>query len=310
MLPALVLAAGLGTRLDPLTRLRAKAALPLGDRTVIEHAVAWLRTERVTDIIINLHHRPETIAAAVGDGTHLGLRVRYSWEPRVLGSAGGPRHALPLIDNETFLIVNCEPICDFPLAAMIDAHRLSGADATLAVVPNPAPNVFNGFSADEDGRIRAFVPKGQAADTWHFIGVQIVQASLFAHLADGVPAETVHGFYRDLIADAPGRLRIWHAPARHVHYIGTPREYLDAALALGGPRSPETTPDVAKSIVWPGTRLGLGVALDHCVVAGLEQVPAGFGAANAVLMPASVVHASDRVEVRNGIAVFPMPPLS
>jgi NDP-sugar pyrophosphorylase family protein len=308
VLPALVLSAGLGTRLDPLTRLAAKAALPLGECTLIEHVLAWLRGQHVTDVVINLHHRPETIAAVVGDGAHLGLRVRYSWENPVLGSAGGPRHALPLIGNETFLVVNSEPLCDFDVAPMVDAHRFGGADATLAVVPNPAPDVFNGLVVDDEWRIRRFAPRGQADGTWHFIGVQVVQASLFARLEDGVPAETVHGLYRDLIADDPGRLRAWHAPTTSLHHIGTPREYFDAVTALGGTTATGDASGVTSSVVWPGTRIGSDVELDHCIVAGIDEVPAGFRAANALLMPASAFGADDDVEVRDGIAVVPMPP--
>ena len=189
---------------------------------------------------------------------------------------------------------------------MVDAHRLSGSDATLAVVPNPAPENFNGIAVDDDGRITGFVPKGQAQDTWHFIGVQIVQASLFSDLPDGVAAETVHGFYRDMIAVEPGRLRVWKATPRRLHHIGTPREYLDAALAMEGPFV--AAEGVTSSIVWPGTRVGSGVELHACLAAGLDEIPAGFRATNALLMPASVVAAGDQVDVTDGVAVFPLPP--
>src|SRR5689334_13845428 len=106
MLPALVLTAGLGTRLDPITRPLAKPAVPLGDRTLIEHVLAWLHRQGVRDLVLNLHHRPSTITSVVGDGAHLGMSVRYSWEQPVLGSAGGPRRAAPLLATDTFLIVN------------------------------------------------------------------------------------------------------------------------------------------------------------------------------------------------------------
>jgi NDP-sugar pyrophosphorylase family protein len=86
---ALVLAAGLGTRLRPLTLARAKPALPVAGPSLIERIVRWLAGHGVTDLIVNLHYRPETITARLGDGTGLGTRVRYSWEQPVLGSAGG-----------------------------------------------------------------------------------------------------------------------------------------------------------------------------------------------------------------------------
>ena len=90
MIPALVLTAGFGTRLDPLTRLRAKPAVPLAGTTLIDRILAWLHHEGVRDVVLNLHSQPESLAGILGDGAHLGLRVRYSWEQPLLGSAGGP----------------------------------------------------------------------------------------------------------------------------------------------------------------------------------------------------------------------------
>jgi NDP-sugar pyrophosphorylase family protein len=98
---ALVLTAGLGTRLRPLTYLRAKAAVPVNGETLARRAVRWLASQGITDLVLNLHHHPESITASVGDGFDLGARVRYSWEQPLLGSAGGPRHALPLLIDRT-----------------------------------------------------------------------------------------------------------------------------------------------------------------------------------------------------------------
>src|SRR5687767_8191999 len=95
-LPAIVLTAGLGTRLDPITRVVAKAAVPMAGTTPVERVLGWLRREGIDDVVLNLHHRPESITAVVGDGNGLGLRVRYSWERVLLGSAGGPKLALTL----------------------------------------------------------------------------------------------------------------------------------------------------------------------------------------------------------------------
>src|SRR3954469_23242456 len=94
---ALVLTAGLGTRLQPLTLARAKAAAPVDGEPLVRRTMRWLVSQGITDLVLNLHHQPQTIAAVVGDGSDLGARVRYSWESPVLGSAGGPRHALPLL---------------------------------------------------------------------------------------------------------------------------------------------------------------------------------------------------------------------
>ena len=93
--PALVLAAGLGTRLRPLTFCRAKAAVPVAGVPLICRHLTRLAARGVRDVVVNLHHRPNTITGVVGDGAALGCRVRYSWERVLLGSAGGPRRAPP-----------------------------------------------------------------------------------------------------------------------------------------------------------------------------------------------------------------------
>jgi NDP-sugar pyrophosphorylase family protein len=95
--PALVLTAGLGTRLRPLTYVRAKAAVPVNGEPLVRRVARWLAGRGIDEHVYNLHHHPASIAACLGDGAGLGVRVRYSWEPAVLGSAGGPRHALPLL---------------------------------------------------------------------------------------------------------------------------------------------------------------------------------------------------------------------
>src|SRR5688572_5174430 len=105
MIPALVLTAGLATRMQPLSFVRAKAALPIAGEPLVRRILAALAADGVTDAVLNLHHLPHTITSVVGDGADLGLRVRYSWEVPVLGSAGGPQRAIPLIGAPRFLII-------------------------------------------------------------------------------------------------------------------------------------------------------------------------------------------------------------
>jgi NDP-sugar pyrophosphorylase family protein len=301
-----VLSAGRGTRLDPITRLVAKPAVPLGELTLIERVLGWLRRSGVGDVVVNLHARPATITRVVGDGAHVGLSVRYSWEPRPLGSAGGPRRALPLLATDPVLIVNGDTLADVNLPAMLDAHRQSGADVTMALVPNPAPAHYNGVAIDDEGRVTGFVPRGQAAGTWHFIGVQIAAASVFADLPDGEPVETVSGIYRDLIASRPGAIRAWRATGA-VLDVGTPSDYLDAALSFVTHRAGRHPgARLRHTFVWPEATVGAGADLDQCVVAGPVVIPAGFTASQSVIVPASIVEAGDTVEIRDGLAMFPL----
>lgn len=309
---ALVLTAGLGTRLDPLTRLVAKPAVPLAGRTLVERVLGWLAREGVRDAVLNLHYKPETITGVVGDGADLGLRVRYSWEHAILGSAGGPRHALPLIDDDPFLIVNGDTLCEIAIAPLVAAHAASNADVTMALVRNPAPDHYNGVVLDDDGRVRGFVPRGSAAarDSWHFVGIQIARQSVFAPLPDGVPVDTVSSLYREMIAGPAARVQGVPVTARFID-VGTPRDCLDAALALAeGDRAIEpgaivdASADVSRSSVWPGARVGAGARLTGCIVAGPVAVPAGFTTRSSVIVPADVVRDGDRARVEAGVACF------
>jgi len=223
---ALVLAAGLGTRLRPLTLTCAKPAMPIGGEPLVRRILRWLAHEQVADVVVNLHYLPETIAAVVGDGSDLGVRVRYSWEqPAILGSAGGPRHALPIIGSSSFFIVNGDTLTDLPLAPLAEVHTSSGALVTMALIPNREPDRYGGAVLDAGGSVIGFAPRGGSArGSYHVIGVQAAQAEAFEGLTDGEPVNSVRGLYEQLIAATPGSIRGYVSEARFWD-IGTPEDY-------------------------------------------------------------------------------------
>ena len=291
-LPTIVLAAGLGTRLAPITRVVAKPAVPVAGRTLVERVLAWLRREGVTDVVLNLHYLPETITSVLGDGAALGLRIRYSWEPEILGSAGGPRQALALWPGLTgpCLIVNGDTLTDFPLAPLVEAHLASGAQATLAVVANTRPDHYNGIRADAERRVVGFAKAGHAEHTWHFVGVQVVTPSVFDRVPPGMPAETVSGLYRDLVLEEPGAVCVWPVEAPFLD-VGTPADYLAAVLQTAGTDTcviEGTTAYVHPSavltrcVVWDGATVGAGANLTECVVLTGAHVPPGTRATGRV----------------------------
>src|SRR5206468_2439426 len=162
---ALVLTAGLGTRLRPLTDVRAKPAIPVAGTPMVGRIIAWLAAHGVTDLILNLHHRPDTLTAVVGDGADLSVRVRYSWEPRILGSGGGPRQAFAaLAAADPLLIVNGDTLTELDVPRLTAAHEASGALATLALVPNREFQRYGGVTLGRGGRVTGFVPRGPAAE--------------------------------------------------------------------------------------------------------------------------------------------------
>lgn len=298
MIPVLVLTAGLGTRLRPLTDIVAKPALPVAGRPLVARILQWLASQGVDDAVLNLSHLPDTVTAVVGDGSQFGMRVRYSWEQPVLGSAGGPRHALPLLGSR-FLIVNGDTLTDVSIGDVIDTHTRSGAAVTMALVPHPAPGRYGGVHVNDAGVIDRFTPSAGAAESplWHYIGVQVVEASVFAGLPDNEPAESVGGIYRALVA--AGRVAAHRSDATF-RDIGRPDDYLDTAFAVAredgslapvieeGGASYDASSHLDRVILWPGSRVDAGVTLTNCIVAG-AHVRSGTSADRACLMPSGEI---------------------
>jgi NDP-sugar pyrophosphorylase family protein len=307
--PVLVLTAGLGTRLRPLTYVRAKAAVPVNGEPLAHRVARWLAGNGFADQIFNLHHCPASVAAAIGDGSGLGIRVRYSWEQPVLGSAGGPRHALPLLidsGSPRFLLVNGDTLTDVDLDALLRAHEESGALVTMALVPNPAPHKYGGVTVTADGFVGGFTRPGETGGSWHFIGVQVAEAEAFAGLADGVRYESVGALYPDLMRGSPRSIAACVSRASF-RDIGTPADCLATSLALAeeeGSRlvSPgaRVAPSAAveRSALWEDVSVGAGARLTECIVADGVEIPAGLSLARCAVVPAGshVPAADERVE--------------
>lgn len=306
---ALLLTAGLGTRLQPLTYVRAKAAVPINGEALVRRVIRTLAASGVRDFVLNLHHRPASIAALVGDGGDLDVAVRYSWEQPVLGSAGGPRHALGLVtdsDDEDFLIVNGDTLTDVDVWSLLARHRESGALVTMALIPNPRPDQYGGVTVDADGWVTGFTRARPSAhvtpgeSSYHFIGVQVARAAAFASLEDGVPAESVNSLYPRLIADHRGSVAAYLAQASFLD-IGTPRDCLDTSLALadvegarlvGADAHLADSAVLVRTIVWDDVTVGARAHLYECIVADGVHIPDG-----ARYERCAIVSAGDRAPV-------------
>jgi mannose-1-phosphate guanylyltransferase len=287
---AIVLTAGLGTRLRPLTAVRAKPAIPVAGEPMIRRILAWLSAHGVADLVLNLHHLPETLTSVVGDGRDLGVGVRYSWEPRILGSAGGPRQALPLLRaiDAPFFIVNGDTLTDMDLAAMTAAHVASGALVTIALVPNREFLRYGGVALDAEGRVTGFPRRGPAAEgSHHFIGVQIASAQAFAALPAGEAASSIGGLYDALIAERPGSVRGFVSDAGFWD-VGTVEDYWKTARAFADrdgtadlPARPgkhaqiDPTARVTRSILWDDVAVGAGAVIEDCILTDRVQIAAG-----------------------------------
>jgi NDP-sugar pyrophosphorylase family protein len=299
-LPAMVLTAGLGTRLQPLTSVRAKPAMPVAGDALVRRILGWLRGQRIADVVLNLHHKPGSIRAAVGDGPDLGLHISYSHEETLLGTAGGPRRALPLLGADRFFVVNGDTLTDVDLRALASEHARTGALVTMALVRNPDPAFYGGVIVDSSGCITGFAPRGPANHWYHFVGVQLVEASVFAALPVDRPTETIGDVYPRLIADARGSVRAFVCEAGFQD-IGTPADYLVCALRIaaleGGPSrligqrcEVEAGARIARTILWDDVAVGTGAVLTECIVADGVRVPPG-----ATISRAAIVRRADHL---------------
>ena len=187
---AMVLAAGQGTRLRPLTDSIPKALVPVAGRPMIEYALLLLRHYGIREIMINLHHIGEQVEKHLGDGKKLGLEISYSEEPELLDTGGGLLKAKPFLRNETFIVINTDALIDLNLADLIAFHRKMNSVATLVLRPDALADQYGSMDIDASGRICRFLdskapiqPSGPTRKLM-FTGVQILQPKVFNYMGE------------------------------------------------------------------------------------------------------------------------------
>lgn len=328
----MILAAGLGTRMRPLTLLRAKPALPVLNRPLIHWTLRRLARAGVDEVFVNLHHLGGSIRRVVGDGSAFGLRVRYSREPVILGTGGGPRKLRRHFGDAPVLLVNGDVLFDFDLRAFLAAHRRSGAAASLALVPNPDPRRYSAVVLRRDGRIAALasLPRPVRGRPWLFTGVQVLDPRLLERLPPG-PSDTVRHLYVPLVGEGVPVMG-WTTDGAWFDF-GAPRSYRDAQVARSGVfparvRRVEPSARVAGAIVrhsvigkdcivgpgavvegcvlWERVKVGAGAHVCGCILAAGVRVAAGQRFTDAILVPAARARASGRHGRAAGPRVTPI----
>jgi len=133
---AMILAAGYGTRLWPLTADRTKPAIPFLGKPLVGYVAEYLAGYGFNDVVVNLHHRPESVREALGDGSKFGVKLNYVIEEEILGTSGALDNAKELLAGDTFLVINGKIITDIDLSKAYETHKKTGAIATLVLLPN------------------------------------------------------------------------------------------------------------------------------------------------------------------------------
>jgi mannose-1-phosphate guanylyltransferase len=155
----MVMAAGKGTRLRPVTDLLPKPMAPVANRPVLYHILRLLKRHGFSEVVLNLHHMPEVITDYLGDGSAVGLDVRYSYEPELLGTAGGVKKNEDFLGVDTFLVMSGDALTDIDLTQLVAAHHRNGSIATLAVKEVDDPSLYGVVVTDDDDRVIGFQEK-------------------------------------------------------------------------------------------------------------------------------------------------------
>jgi NDP-sugar pyrophosphorylase family protein len=275
----MILAAGVGSRMQPLTSLRAKPALPVLNRPLLHWTLERLARHGVTDAVVNLHHLPESVTGVVGDGRAFGIRVVYSRERTILGTGGGPRKVRLLLGDEPFLLVNGDMLFDFDLSRLVARHRESGALATLALKPNPDVRAYRPIVTGPDGWVRWLPGMGRRRPgiASLFTGIHVMEPGLLARLSAG-PADSVRDLYAPLIAEGGRILGVRVAgPWRD---LGCPSLYLEAQVKH---LSAGASARADRSLVDSSAHLGRGARLERSVVGAGAVVGDGARVVGSVL---------------------------
>jgi len=167
---AMLLAAGLGTRLRPLTYELPKPMVPILGRPVMEHILRLMVRHGFDDVVANLHYFPDLIRNRFGDGSDYGARLVYSYEPELMGTAGGVRNVRDHFGGETFLIISGDALTDVDLTALWQAHKQKGGIATLALKRVDDPSQLGVVIVNEEGRIQGFQEKPDPAEALSNLG--------------------------------------------------------------------------------------------------------------------------------------------
>jgi NDP-sugar pyrophosphorylase family protein len=204
----MVLAAGFGKRLAPITHTTPKPLVPVAGRPLLDRLLEFLRAGGIEEVVINLHHLGQRIEEHVGDGRRFGLRVRYSPEDPILDTGGGIKNAEPLLAGEPFVVANGDSLLEIRLRDLLEWHRARGGVATLMVRPDPDAAAYGLVELDDADRVRRIVglPASAAPGTRGFMfpGLHVLEPEIFRWMdAGGVFSITRVTYPRMIAAGLP-----------------------------------------------------------------------------------------------------------
>jgi mannose-1-phosphate guanylyltransferase len=227
---AVILVGGEGTRLRPLTSTVPKPVVPLVDRPFISFMLEWLKQHGVDDVVMSCGFLATSVRNVLGDGSGLGIRLRFVEEPDPRGTAGALKFAESMLD-ERFLVLNGDVLTDIDLGAQIAQHEQSDATATLALVPVADPSAYGLVHLNEDCSVRDFVekPSPDAIDT------NLISAGAYVlqrEILELVPPDQNVSIEREIWPRLIGNGLYGFSAESYWLDIGTPERYLQGTFDI------------------------------------------------------------------------------
>ena len=293
---AIVLSAGYGTRLWPLTEDRTKPALPILGKPLVGYVAEYLAAYGIDEIVVNLHHRPESVRRALGDGSRFGVKLHYVEEPVILGTSGALDNTREFFERETFVVVNGKIITDIDLNAAIETHRRMNALATLVLLPNIRRERFSVVET-EDGRIKGFgrMPSAEGPVPWMFTGIHIMDPRIFEYVPRGLFSDSITDVYPKAMAN--GEIVAAHVASGKWRELSTLGRYLDISVELlreegkafiAGANA-VISGTVTDSVLWDDVEVSAGARINHAVLADKVKIGANEVIENAIVVPRRLV---------------------
>ena len=303
------MAAGLGTRLKPLTYAVPKPIVPVANRPIMEHVLALLARHGLGEVVANLHWFPDTIRDAFGDGSALGIELTYSDEPELLGTAGGVRNVREFFGEEPFLVLAADALTDIDLGALAREHRERGWIATLATKRVPNVSEFGVVVTGADGRVQGFQEKPDPAEALSDLAncmIYVLEPEIFDHFPDRDEVDFALDVFPALLeGDMPFGV---HVADGYWNDVGSLSEYLQGNLdavrgtvrvELGGELVDADAGEViegvelnGRALIGDGAEVGTGATLDGPLVVGAgARIGAGARVRESVLLGGAEVAA-------------------
>lgn len=312
----MILAAGFGTRLFPLTIDRTKPAIPFLGKPLVGYVAEYLAKFGLKEFVVNLHHQPDSVIAALGDGSRFGVHIDYTRElPDILGTAGALDNARELLGAEPFLIVNGKIITDIDIAAAMETHRESGALATMVLKPNVKREKFTIVNTSKDrkwvtglGEMARPLTEEEIRDTTHelftplmFTGIHIVEPRVFDYIPRGVYSDIFPVFYGP--AWAKGKKIAAHITDAEWFELSTIPRYLDISLAMmkdshvftGSNCRIARSASIRDSVMWDDVTINDDVSLYRTIIADDVTIEAGTHFENAAIVRADMVRSCKEI---------------